>query len=185
MENIEMPDTPELSGVGPVDLPPLGTPSESASPVNDGAPKRRRRRSRAKTETPAEPATTDERPAPTPEELERLSSALGLGFKIGADLAAAARGAHWALRDEEVKALGDAWAHALAPYMGTAGKYMPFALAIVTTVGVALPRIQADANATRISPPPAPNVETILAEARTTEVAAVIPIDPPRRRNGQ
>lgn len=202
-DTIEIPGVPTLGADGIADLPPLDAPMLEPEPGETAPPaepvKRRRRRRTSKT---AEPAPVD--PGPNPEQLAHLSTALGAGFMVAGNVLAAARGAHWQVTADEQKMLGDVWAPALAPYMGGTGRYMPFILATITTVGVFLPRLQQDRAGVRGAPVPSsalpvesftiPGSETAAAEPTAPAPAAVepdgagiIPIEPPpaaRRRTG-
>jgi len=83
-------------------------------------------------------------PGPSAEEVEALGAAVGEAFGIVGRIAASRRGEHWALTDEEKSRVGKAWAVALAPYMSGAGKWAPFVIAGLATVGVVVPRLEED-----------------------------------------
>lgn len=206
LETIEIPGVPTLPPDGVADLPPLEAPGLEPDPgtitppAAGEPPKRRRRRRTAKTPEPAPEPT-----GPSSEDVGRLAVALGAGFAVAGSIMAAARGAHWQLTPEEQETLGQVWAPALAPYMGGAGRYMPFVLATLTTVGVFLPRVQQDRTGVQNAPAPAGAlpVESFTVPGKETAATATpeptapvpgvggagespIPIDPPagRRRTG-
>jgi hypothetical protein len=133
--------------------------------------------------------------APPPDDTERLrhlSAAIGAGFSVAGNILAQTRGAHWQLSDSEVKTLGDVWAPALLPYMGSAGTYMPLLLAAVTTVGVVVPRVVADSSRPVLAPPAPPAIEVERADLQDAppppETAPAEPppiLPPPGRRTGR
>lgn len=176
---MEFPGIPTLSADGVADIPPLDAPlleteHDDAPSTVEPPPKRRRRR---KAKAAPEPA------APPPDDTERLrhlSAAIGAGFSVAGNILAQTRGAHWALTEQEVRTLGDVWAPALLPYMGSAGTYMPLLLAAVTTVGVVVPRVVADSSRPVLAPP-APQVQEVerssLQEAPAPQEPA--PVEPP------
>lgn len=205
-ETIEIPGVPTLATEGIAELPPLEAPGlepepgTTAPPAGGEPPKRRRRRRTSKA-----PEPTPEPAGPSSEDVGRLAVALGAGFAVAGSIMAAARGAHWQLTPEEQETLGQVWAPALAPYMGGAGRYMPFVLATLTTVGVFLPRVQQDRAGVQNAPVPtsALPVESFTVPGKETAATATpegmapvpgvggasespIPIDPPagRRRTG-
>lgn len=80
-----------------------------------------------------------------------LVAPLGLTFSTVAALAATVYGPHWKLTDEETRALGMAWAPIAVRYAANAGAALPWALAWLTTAGVLAPKLQAHADAARLS----------------------------------
>lgn len=195
---------PSLGTNAIADIPPLEAPTLEPNAPSELAPtterKRRRRRTKAQMQAAAAPEPVVD-VGPSAEDIARLSVAFGAAFSVMGNVLAMSRGEHWRFTDAEIKALGDAWAPALAPYMGGAGKYMPFVLAGVTTVGVILPRVQAD-NSRALPPSPVALAPTIEVVAKTdlppvatipapdaaqaeTPGEATIPIDPPPRRTAR
>ena len=138
---------PALGADGTAEIPPLASPTLEPTdpieppPTGSAAPEKKRRRRR--TTKPAPEAAPVE-VGPTPDDIARLSTAFGAGFAVVFDVLATARGPHWRVGAEPLKAMGDTWAVAWAPYMGGAGRYMPFVVAGLTTVGVVLPCVQED-----------------------------------------
>lgn len=199
-----MPETvdlgvPALSEGGAAEIPPLEAPTlEPATPLDPppsdpSAPAKRKRKRRTKAEMAAavEPAPVSAEP--TPEDVARLATAFGAAFCVAFDILAVARGDHWRLAAGDQKALGETWAAAWAPYMGNAGKYMPFIVAGFTTVGVVMPKVQTDQQLQKRTALGAP-VETFTKPDASLEVAppapdaatggapAEIPIEPPKGR---
>lgn len=121
------------------ELPPLNEPM-TEEPQQPGEPKRRRRRRKAEPEAAA--------PVVDPNELAQLQQSSRAFFAVGSWLLARARGPHWAMSEEEVQKLGDAWAQALIgwlpAWLRTAS---PLLAALTVTVGVAWPRVQIDVEA--------------------------------------
>lgn len=140
-------------------LPALGIEQGAATanielpdPVTDGEtepgdaspeqPVKRRRRRKAK----AAPVPDEAQALADARTREDLKHALGLTFGVTFDLIADARQCEfWRLAEPERDALGDAWATALAPYMGGLGKHMPMLSAVIVTAGVVIPRLKQDA----------------------------------------
>lgn len=200
---IEVPGAPALSDAPPAgelpvfpDLePPAGAETTTTEPpaATGEPPAKRKRVRRTKAQMAAARGAVDTPPAgPSPEDKAHLSNALGLGFDTAGRILASARGEHWRLSHDECRALGDAWAEALAPYLGQTGPYMPLFAAALVTVGVAAPRIVQDrAGAPRSLP--AVVVSDLPAAVPVGETAAppdgptpgpetVLPIDPPPGR---
>lgn len=186
------------------EIPPLDAPTLEPETPSEPAPtterKRRRRRTKAQMQAAAAPEPTAD-VGPSAEDIARLSVAFGAAFSVVGNVLAMSRGEHWRFSDAETRALGDAWAPALAPYMGGTGKYMPFVLAGVTTVGVVLPRIQADNARALPSPtvavvpaievvtksdlPPVATIPAPDAAQSETPGETTIPIDPPPGRTAR
>lgn len=195
------PGLPNLSTDGIADLPPAAEPSEPATdgptePGTDAPRKRRRRRGPNKSASaPAAEAAT-----PSADEKRHLALAIGAAFGVAGDMLAAARGEHFRISEQEKDVLGTAWAEAVAPFMGTAGKWMPFVVAGVHTVGVFIPKVQADriahtpnADARQVTTLPRPVEVVPMADIRTAaepgalhlETApapASLDIEPPKGR---
>jgi len=81
----------------------------------------------------------------SPNELQAVAKALGVGFRVIFQIVAAKRGEHWQLSEGDESMLGAAWGEALAPWLKDSAKYAPFALAALATVGVVMPKVQQDA----------------------------------------
>lgn len=162
------------------ELPPLRTETVAAA---DAPPVKRRRRRGPNKPKQQEPLSA---PVQTPEqqqqEIADLSKALGLGFQMGGKIAAAMRGDHWLVSDQEAEALGDAWAVALAPYMGKLAPYMPMVFAGVTTIGVFAPKVQTDRRMRNGQPLPlaAPDIPR---EATVAVVPGNVSEEAPNARN--
>ena len=188
-----LPGLPTVDASVTAELPPAPAPDVEESPADppraDPTPRRKSHKRKKTTEPPPPPPA-----GPSPEEMGHLSTALGAGFDTAARILAASRGAHWLLSERERQTLGDAWAPALAPYLGAAGAYLPLLLAAVVTVGVVLPRVQQDAQQGRVSPGPVPlEVSDAELSAATTTidppppsplVPDVVPIEPPKAKRG-
>lgn len=152
---------PELQDTPPAgDIPPL---QQEIGDVRDGPPARRPRgRPRGSTSSPRPEQAPEALGAtqPSPEDVQALGKALAMGFTMAGRLVAHKRGPHWLVSQEEAGTMGDAWAVALAPYMGIMAKYTPLLTALVVTVGVVGPRLETDATLAeeraRTRPQPAP-----------------------------
>lgn len=162
-EGIEVPGLESNPAIGSIPSPAPDPDAEPApgspetglgsSETNEPAPKRRRgaRRSRkAQEEAPA--------PIMTAEDKATFAKALGGAFGAAGRIAAARRGRHWALSDDERAELGNAWAEALAPYLGAAMKHAPLITAAFVTYQVIDQRLQLDAMQ-QVIPAPTSGVE--------------------------
>ena len=135
---------------------------------------------------PEEPAT----PTPSPEEIAQAAATMSAGFLLLSQFVAARRGQHWELSSGEAGALGEAWATALAPWLGGIGKAAPWATAIIVTVGTMAPRILKDADqvsageVVAIEPPPAPAPAPDAPAPPVAPLAGGGPILPPKPRRG-
>lgn len=155
---------PRLSSEPPNDdLGGLFPKDGDREPLRDAEGKRKRRKRRTKAEIEAEKAAPA--PPPDPEQLEAVASAIGMGFQIASRVVAGQRGAHWALMPEEIDLLGQAWAHALAPYLGAVAGALPWVTALGTTYAIVAPRIAMDAD-------------------RPALPEGAVPIDPPAKGEG-
>lgn len=114
---------------------------EPGAPTAEEPKRRRRRRKQAAKVEDAEPVN----PMPSEEEIAAMGKVLGLGFRTIFAMVASRRGDHWRLDDNETATIGQAWSVACAPYFHHAGKYLAFATAAITTVGVVSPRLDEDA----------------------------------------
>ena len=204
-EALDVPGLPALSTEGTAESVPLvmtetalGSEHFTLEPASApaDAPVKRRRKRRTKAQLQAEEAARQAAAAPayapgqSPEAVSALGKALGLGFDTAGRILGQMRGAHWQLSQAETDTLGNAWAVALAPYLGQAGPYMPVLAAVLVTVGVAAPRVIQDrSNAPPVLPAPAPATapaevvapEPVAAGAPVLSPDTVIPIEPPRR----
>jgi hypothetical protein len=70
---------------------------------------------------------------------------LAMGFGICFGIVASAKGDHWNISKEEAQRLGTAWAEPLGPVLAANSKYVPWAVALLATSGVVMPRLQIDA----------------------------------------
>lgn len=102
------------------------------------------------TAAPADAPTPEDAPAP-PLDPAELVPPLALTFQTLGTLAATVYGDHWKVNDEEARLLGSAWAPLAARYAASAGPAMPWALALLTTVGVVAPKLKAHADAQRLA----------------------------------
>lgn len=122
------------------ELPPLNSEPGPEEPPQPGEPKRRRRRRKPDAEPTATPVD--------PNELAQLQQSSRAFFAVGSWLLARARGPHWAMSEEEVQKLGDAWAQALIGWLPSwLRTASPLLAALTITVGVAWPRVQIDVEA--------------------------------------
>jgi hypothetical protein len=123
------------------ELPGLASHAEPEATAT-ATPKKRRKRgpnkAKAAQTAPIQDPEKDER------NLRELGQAFGMAFAYGAKVAGTFRGPHWELQEDESAELGQAWAVAMAPYMGALAPYMPFVTACIVTVGVFAPRISQD-----------------------------------------
>jgi len=161
---------PQLDANAPGEIPPLRSPptdgSDDITP-DFGAPKRRRRSKKTDAPPPQPEAPKVEAPpVVTPEDVQNIAQAFGVGFRVVFQMVAAKRGAHWLLDERAEQQLSGAWATALAPWLVTSSKYLPLAIAALATVGVVLPRweednrISSQPNGRDVTPIQAPPVQT-------------------------
>lgn len=105
-------------------------------------PRRQRSRKKSEAAPPTEPAPQ----APISEDDKRaLAGLLTTGFGVSFEIIAARRGEHWRLSKDEAGRLGNAWAEPLAPFLAKHSAYVPWAVALLATSAVMMPRLQADA----------------------------------------
>jgi len=149
-----------------LNIEPAAAPDEEYNPDFDTTRKRRgkgRGRRTVPPEPPAQERTLD--PAAgmstdlTPTEMEQIAKALGVGFRVVFAMVAMNRGQHWQIAPADEQLLGAAWAEAFRPWLLTSAKYVPLAMAALVTIGVVVPRIDADAKLNP-APEPAPNADT-------------------------
>lgn len=139
MRNEEIIPVPHLDSSGDIgDIAPV--PDELAPELG----RKRRNKRKVAPEQPTAPIAPNT-PAVTAAEVEVIAGAFALGFRVLFDAVASRRGQHWTLGEGEDRTLAIPWATALAPWLVSGSKYMPFAMAALATVGVVLPRIQHDA----------------------------------------
>lgn len=153
----EMPGDPGSHDDSPPAIPvlsvdaaaePVPLAASESVPVPIGPVDKPRRRRRKKSEMEVSPPS-----GPSPEDTEQLKSTLGFTWSVIFQALAKWRGPHWELSETESANLGEAWAHALLPYMDKVGAAMPWLAVVVTTGGVLIPRLQSD---TPTEPAPAP-----------------------------
>lgn len=139
MRDVDVP-VPDLDATRVTDIPPLGDttePTERDTAQPEQKQKRRYRKRKA--------AQTDQPAAAGPEvEEAQFAQALAMGFDFGGRIASGIRGDHWLFKPEETAVLGQVWASALIPYMGSIAPYTPFLVAIIVTAGTLMPRVQTD-----------------------------------------
>jgi len=136
---LDVPPLPEQGSEPPPSPEPLGDAGPSAPP-EPGESERPRKRRRPRRAPEPEPSPA----GPSPETLAGCEQALTLTVRVGMALIARVRGPHWAVEEDEARAVAQAWTQALAPYLDRVGRAMPWLAAIVITAGVVLPRIAQD-----------------------------------------
>lgn len=124
----------------PLDPPP-------APPPEPELPPRRKRRA---TKAP-EPQTPVSEPVQTPtpisdDDKRALAGLLTTGFGVCFEIVASRRGEHWRLTKDEAGRLGAAWTEPLAPLLAKHSQYVPWAVALLATSAVLMPRLQADSS---------------------------------------
>ena len=164
---------PELSTAAPNADISAPAPSTDDIAPEFGAPRKRRTRARKPT-TP--PPAVEQGPAPEvapaaldPVAREQIAKAFGVGFRVVAAIVASKRGQHWQLAEPEEQMLGAVWTDALGPYLVTNAKYMPLAIATLATVGIIMPRMDADA---RLRSLPVPDRNPDVPQPAPTNAAA-------------
>lgn len=149
---------PSLDATAPGEIPPLNDPPNTGADditPDFGAPKRRRRSKKTETPPPqTEAPKVDVPPVVTPEDVQNIAQAFGVGFRVIFQMVAAKRGEHWLLDEKSEQQLSGAWATALAPWLVTSSKYLPLAIAALATVGVVLPRWEEDNRIAASNPQP-------------------------------
>lgn len=101
-------------------------------------------------EGPAAPDPADA-PPPPPLDPAELAAPLALTFRTLGGLLALAYGDAVRLTEDEATTLGAAWAPLAAKYAGQGGAWMEWAVPILTTAGVALPKVHAYRDAQRLA----------------------------------
>jgi hypothetical protein len=116
-------------------------------PVEPELPPRRTRRKKADAQKEPISATPQEAATPviTEEDKQQIGGLLAMGFGIGFGIIASAKGEHWNISKEEAQRLGAAWAEPLGPVLAANSKYVPWAVALLATSGIVMPRLQIDA----------------------------------------
>jgi len=71
---------------------------------------------------------------------------LTTGFGVCFEIIASRRGEHWRLTKDEAGRLGSAWTEPLAPLLAKHSQYVPWAVALLATSAVLMPRLQADSS---------------------------------------
>lgn len=121
----------------PLDPPP-------PPPVEPELPPRSQRSRKRKGEAP--PPMSEVPPPPiSDEDKEALGGLLATGFGVAFEIIAQRRGAHWKLSKDEAMRLGSAWGAPLAPFLAKHSAYVPWAVALLATSGIVMPRLTADA----------------------------------------
>lgn len=143
--SIPIPDLPTGKPVADIPSPPAG---DDMSP-EFGAPRKRRPRARKPTQPPP---VVEQGPAPEPAQVtldpvaaQQIAKALGVGFRVIFAIIASKRGQHWQLQEQDEQLLAVTWTDALGPWLISNSKYVPLAVATLATVGVIVPRMDADA----------------------------------------
>jgi hypothetical protein len=148
------PPVPELAG-----SPPAGPIPLADAPAGEAKPKRshqRRTKAQIEADAAAELAAQNAPPVVSPEDLARTEQAFAVTFRAISGGLAKARGAHWALTDEEARTLGQVWGAAVAPYLHKVGPAVPWVSAAVVTWTIFQPRVEADQQAAKLKSGAAP-----------------------------
>ncbi len=124
----------------PLDPPP-------PPPIEPELPPRRRRGKKTTTETtPTETVQEPSAPPISDDDKRALAGLLTTGFGVCFEIVAARRGEHWRLTKDEAGRLGAAWTEPLAPFLAKHSQYVPWAVALLATSAVLMPRLQADSS---------------------------------------
>lgn len=136
-----------------ISLPPFepdkGEPLEPppAAPVEPPDLPPRRQRKGKKAETPPAAPVSEPQAAPISDDDKRaLAGLLTTGFGVCFEIVASRRGEHWRLTKDEAGRLGAAWTEPLAPLLAKHSQYVPWAVALLATSAVLMPRLQADSS---------------------------------------
>jgi hypothetical protein len=119
-------------------------------------------------------------PVISDEDKAQIGGLLAMGFGICFGIVASAKGDHWNISKEEAQRLGTAWAEPLGPVLAANSKYVPWAVALLATSGVVMPRLQIDAKVldakaiTDLALPYLPNVDPNVAKTYVSLVMAVM-----------
>jgi len=119
----------------PLEPPPAPPPEPELPP--------RRRRSKKSEPQPAVESVTQQ-PIISDDDKRAIAGLLTTGFGVCFEIVASRRGEHWRLTKEEAGRLGMAWSEPLAPLLAKHSQYVPWAVALLATSSVLLPRLQAD-----------------------------------------
>lgn len=119
----------------PLDPPPP-PPVEPELPPRSQRSRKRKGAELPPPETPAAPISDEDK--------EALGGLLATGFGVAFEIIAQRRGAHWKLSREEAMRLGKAWGEPLAPFLAKHSAYVPWAVALLATSGIVMPRLTAD-----------------------------------------
>lgn len=122
----------------PLDPPPV-------PPEQPDLPPRKRRKRQESTAATAEPIR-EAQPVISDEDKRALAGLLTTGFGVCFEIVATRRGEHWRLTREEAGRLGMAWSEPLAPLLSKHSQYVPWAVALLATSAVLMPRLQADSS---------------------------------------
>ena len=143
-----------MTATAEITLPPFepdkGEPLEPppAPPVDPELPPRRQRRSK-KAATPEQTAPATEVVSDQPisdDDKRALAGLLTTGFGVCFEIIAARRGEHWRLTKDEAGRLGAAWTEPLAPLLAKHSQYVPWAVALLASSAILMPRLQADSS---------------------------------------
>jgi len=140
MTAIELPPFEPDSGA-PLEPPPPPPATENELPPRRRRTKKDAEKQQAQTAEVQTPATTI-----SDEDKQALAGLLTTGFGVGFEIIASRRGDHWRLTKEEATRLGVTWSEPLAPFLARYGASIPWAVALLATSGILLPRLQQDAD---------------------------------------
>lgn len=137
-----------------IELPPFEPdPGTPLTPPPEPPPEPEQRqlppRSRRRKTKPEEPTPKVEDVPPqaiSEEDKQALAGLLTTGFGVLFEIVASRRGEHWRLTRPEAERLGMAWGEPLAPLLARHSQYVPWAVALLATSGVLMPRLAVDAD---------------------------------------
>jgi len=138
-----------VTAIAEITLPPFepdkGEPLEPPPPpppeIPDLPPRRRRK---PKTDSPPQDVTPSVPVVISDEDKHALAGLLTTGFGVFFEIIASRRGDHWRLTKDEAARLGNSWAEPSAPFLAKHSQYVPWAVALLATSSILLPRLQAD-----------------------------------------
>lgn len=141
-----------MTATAEISLPPFepdkGEPLEPppAPPVEPDLPPRRQRKAKKSAEPQAAPVAEQAAPPISDDDKRALAGLLTTGFGVCFEIVASRRGEHWRLTKDEAGRLGAAWTEPLAPFLAQHSAYVPWAVALLATSAVLMPRLQADSS---------------------------------------
>jgi hypothetical protein len=142
-----------MTATAEITLPPFepdkGEPLEppAAPPVDPELPPRRKRQGKkAPAQEQATPTETVSAPPISDDDKRALAGLLTTGFGVCFEIIAARRGEHWRLTKDEAGRLGAAWTEPLAPLLAKHSQYVPWAVALLASSAILMPRLQADSS---------------------------------------